>query len=72
MKNNTVLTLLASLCVLLSACGNKTGSPESELSEVPGATISETAGYQKITQEQAKEMMMYHIEEGVLWHSMRT
>ncbi len=31
--------------------------PESVLSEVPTATFSETATYQQITQEKAKEMM---------------
>ena len=57
MRRSIALTAAASLCLLLSACGNETSLPESVLSEVPTATFSETATYQQITQEKAKEMM---------------
>lgn len=57
MNNKTAAILFSSLCVLLSACGNTTGSTESEQSDVQPATFSETSGYQQITQEKAKEMM---------------
>ncbi len=57
MKTITALAFLTIVFVLLSACGNETSSPDSKLSEIPTAAISETAGYQQITQEQAKEMM---------------
>ncbi len=53
----TIALTAASLCLLLSACGNETSLPESVLSEVPTATFSETATYQQITQEEAEEMM---------------
>ena len=57
MRRSIALTATASLCLLLSACGNETSLPESVLSEVPTATFSETATYQQITQEEAEEMM---------------
>lgn len=57
MRRSIALTAAASLCLLLSACGNETSLPESVLSEVPTATFSETATYQQITQEEAEEMM---------------
>ena len=57
MRRTIALTAAASLCLLLSACGNETSLPESVLSEVPTAAFSETATYQQITQEEAEEMM---------------
>ncbi len=57
MRRTIALTVAASLCLLLSACGNETSLPESVLSKVPTATFSETATYQQITQEEAEEMM---------------
>ena len=49
MRRSIALTAAASLCLLLSACGNETSLPESVLSEVPTATFSETATYQQIS-----------------------
>ena len=57
MRRRIALTAAASLCLLMCACGNGTSSSEGVLSEVPTATFSETATYQQITQEKAKEMM---------------
>ena len=57
MRRTIALTAAASLCLLLSACGNKTSLAESVLSEVPTAKFSETVTYQQITQEEAEEMM---------------
>ena len=57
MNYKTAAILLSSLCVLMSACGNTKGSTESEQSDVQATTFSETADYQQITQEKAKEMM---------------
>ena len=45
MRRSIALTAAASLCLLLSACGNETSLPE------------KTATYQQITQEEAEEMM---------------
>ena len=57
MRKEIALTLLASLCLLLSACGNGTTSSESDQSGVQITTASENVSYQQITQEKAKEMM---------------
>ena len=57
MRNKIVLTVLASLCLLLTACGNGTSSSDSRQSEVRTTEASEAATYQQITQEKAKEMM---------------
>ena len=57
MRKEIALTLLASLCLLLSACGNGTTSFESDQSGVQITTASENVSYQQITQEKAKEMM---------------
>lgn len=57
MRKEIALTLLASLCLLLSACGNGTTSSESDQSGVQITTASENATYQQITQEKAKKMM---------------
>lgn len=57
MRIKTSLIIFTSLCTLLSACGNGTSSSESSKSEVRITTASETATYQQITQEEAKEMM---------------
>ena len=57
MKKITALTVLISLCLLLSACGDGTRSSESVQSAVRTTEASETATYQQITQEKAKEMM---------------
>lgn len=57
MRMKTSFVIFASLCMLLSACGKETSLSESNQSEVPTATASETATYQQITQEEAKEMM---------------
>ena len=43
--------------MLLTACGNGASSSESVQSEVQTTTASETATYQQIIQEKAKEMM---------------
>lgn len=57
MRKEIALTLLASLCLLLSACGNGTTSSESDQSGFQITTASENVSYQQITQEKAKEMM---------------
>ena len=57
MRKEIALTLLASLCLLLSACGNGTTSSERDKSGVQITTASENVSYQQITQEKAKEMM---------------
>ena len=57
MRRTIALTAAASLCLLLSACGNGTTSSESDQSEVQINTASENVSYQQITQEKAKEMM---------------
>ena len=57
MRIKTSLIIFTSLCTLLSACVNGTSSSESSKSEVQITTASETATYQQITQEEAKEMM---------------
>lgn len=57
MRMKTSFVIFASLCMLLSACGKETSLSESNQLEVPTATASETATYQQITQEEAKEMM---------------
>ncbi len=57
MRKEIALTLLASLCLLLSACGNGPTSSESDKSGVQITTASENVSYQQITQEKAKEMM---------------
>jgi len=56
MRKEIVLTVLASLCLSLSACGNGTSSFEGQ-SEVETTTASAAVAYQQITQEKAKEMM---------------
>ncbi len=57
MRIKTSLIILASLCMLLSACGKGTSSSDSVQSEVHTTIASETATYQQITQEEAREMM---------------
>ena len=57
MRKEIALTLLASLCLLLSACGNGTTSSESDQSGIQITNASENVSYQQITQEKAKEMM---------------
>ncbi len=57
MRRIIVLTVAASVCLLLSACGNGTSSSEGAQSEVQITTASENATYQQITQEKAKKMM---------------
>lgn len=57
MKNTTLLIIVASLCIFMSACGNRTSPSESIQSDAQTTTVSENASYQQITQEKAKEMM---------------
>ena len=57
MKNTTFLIIVASLCMFMSACGDRTSSSESIQLETQTTTASENASYQQITQEKAKEMM---------------
>ncbi len=57
MWKEIAMTVLASLCWLLSACGNGTSSSKISHSESKTTVASETATYQQITQEEAKEMM---------------
>lgn len=55
--NSKILIIVTSLCMLLSACGNRISSSENVQSEVQTTTVAETMTYQQITQEEAKEMM---------------
>lgn len=57
MWKEIAMTVLASLCWLLSACGNGTSSSKISHSEPKTTVTSETMTYQQITQEEAKEMM---------------
>ena len=57
MRKEIAMTVLASLCLLLSSCGNGTSSSEIRHSDPQTTLASETATYQQITQEEAKEMM---------------
>lgn len=61
MRRRIALTVLASLCLLLCACGNGANSAEGTQSEVR-TTTSAAATYQQITQEKAKAMMQ--VEDG--------
>ena len=57
MRMKTSFVIFASLCMLLSACGNRISSSENVQSEVQTTTVAEIMTYQQITQEEAKEMM---------------
>ena len=57
MRMKTSFVIFASLCMLLSACGNRISSSENVQSEVQTTTVAETMTYQQVTQEKAKEMM---------------
>ena len=57
MRRRIALTVLASVCLLISACGIGTSSSEGAQSEVQATTGFAEATYQQITQEEAKEMM---------------
>ena len=57
MRMKTSFVIFASLCMLLSACGNRISSSENVQSEVQTTTVAGTMTYQQITQEEAKEMM---------------
>ena len=57
MRKITSLFILASLCILLSACSKVTSSSGDSQSKAKETTTSETSSYQQITQKKAKEMM---------------